>query len=762
MAETAAPQRKAHRWKFHRVGGLDQVQLDTADDLRNLEVLDQKLWVALSCPTKGLDMDPRTLELLDVDGDGRVRAPEILAAVRLCDRRLKDLGDLIPGKDSLPLAAISEATPEGRALLGAARQILESLGKPGAAEVTPADVADTTKVFEKTLFNGDGVVPPESAEDPEVRQVIADAVASVGGTPDRSGKPGIDQQRLDAFYAELAAFDAWWKLGQSPAVQVLGAGTAAAADAVRATRGKVDDYFTRTGLAALDGRIPPLLARPEAEIAAMAGKEISAASAEVSTLPIARVEAGRPLPLAEGVNPAWAAAVGALQRDAVAPVLGPGRTSLGATEWESLKARLAPYDAWIADKKGALVEKLGAARVAALLGAGGKAAVEALLARDSAREPEALAVADVVRVVHYRRDLYRLLRNFVSFTDFYHPRVAAVFQVGTLYLDSRACHLCVRVDDPAAHAAMAGGSRMYIAYCECRRPGGETMKIAACFTQGDSDYLAVGRNGIFYDRRGRDWDATILRVVDNPISIRQAFWSPYKKFVKMIEAQVAKFAAAKDKESEAKLAGAAEKTTGAATGAKTAAAEAVDVGKMVGIIAALGVGVGALGTFFGAFVSGFIGLQPWWAKILALLGVVLVISGPAMLIAALKLRQRTLGPLLDANGWAVNGRVQVNMPLGMVLTDRAALPAGFEPVAAGPLRRRQRPDAAHPIPRGVAPAVRGPGRRPPPREVAVQPPVAAPRRAPSLPRPLAGLRGAGTMRSCSFAPLEASTPSMSA
>ena len=32
--------------------------------------------------------------------------------------------------------------------------------------------------------------------------------------------------------------------------------------------------------------------------------------------------------------------------------------------------------------------------------------------------------------------------------------------------------------------------------------------------------------------------------------------------------------------------------------------------------------------------------------------------------------------MLDANGWAVNGRVKVNMPLGMVLTDRAVLPAG--------------------------------------------------------------------------------------
>ena len=50
----------------------------------------------------------------------------------------------------------------------------------------------------------------------------------------------------------------------------------------------------------------------------------------------------------------------------------------------------------------------------------------------------------------------------------------------------------------------------------------------------------VGRNGIFYDRKGQDWDATIVRILDHPISIRQAFWSPYKKLIKFINEQLEK------------------------------------------------------------------------------------------------------------------------------------------------------------------------------------------------------------------------------
>ena len=293
-------------------------------------------------------------------------------------------------------------------------------------------------------------------------------------------------------------------------------------------------------------------------------------------------------------------------------------------------------------------------------------------------------------------DLHQLLENFVNFRDFYSRKRKALFQAGTLYLDARSCDLCIRVDDPAAHSALASLSRMYLAYCDLRRPSGEAMKIAACFTQGDADYLMVGRNGLFFDRRGRDWDATITKIVDNPISIRQAFFAPYKKAMRLVEEQVARFAAAKQKEADTKLeasaAGAADHALGAA---KPPPPPPVDVGKMVGIVAALGVGIGALGTLLGGFVSGFMDLKPWWAKLVAVAGVVLIISGPSMHIAWLKLRHRTLGPILDANGWAVNGRVRVNLPLGTALTDRATLPPGSrrvleDPYADEAARRRRR------------------------------------------------------------------------
>ncbi|WP_242335158.1 MULTISPECIES: hypothetical protein [Anaeromyxobacter] len=694
--DAASRVERRHRLKFHRAGGLDQLALESGADLLALEELDQKLWIALSCPTRGLELDPRTLDLLDLDRDGRVRAPEILAAIRFCAARLRDVGLVLFGADALALDALRDDTPEGKAALGAARRLLAHVGRPEATAIRAADVADTTKVFEHTLFNGDGVVPPESAPDPGTRQTLLDIVTTMGGLADRSGKLGVDRARADAFFAEAEAFAEFWRRGEASAeVMALGDRTAAAHAAVRAVRAKVDDFFVRCGLAAMEPRSALALNRTEPEYAALAARELAAAGAEVAAFPLARVEPGRALPLSGGVNPAWAAAIAALQRDAVVPVHGPGKDALTLEEWTDLVARFSPYEAWLATKTGARVEALGIARVRELLAAG-RAPVQALLAEDEAHAAEASAIADVVRLVHYCRDLGTLLKNFVSFADFYDPLRPAVFQAGTLFLDARSCELCIRVDDPGAHASIASLSRMYLAYCECRRPGGEAMKIVACFTQGDSDYLMVGRNGVFYDRQGRDWDATIVKIVENPISIRQAFWAPYKKALRFVEEQVARFAHAKQKAADDHVQSTATHVTDAAIGEKAPPPPPpVDVGKMVGIIAALGVGIGALGTLLGGFVTGFMDLKPWWAKVIAVAAMVLVVSGPSVLISWLKLRHRTLGPILDANGWAVNGRVRINLPLGTALTDRAVLPAGArrtldDPYADDTAKRRRR------------------------------------------------------------------------
>ena len=677
----------SHTWRFLRSGGFDQVRLENGADVAHLAELDQKLWVAIACPTKGIEFDQKTLDLLDSDKDGRIRAPEILAAAAWVCRMLKNPDDLAKGAAALPLDAINDADPEGAQARASAAQILKNLGKPNAKEISVDDTTDTERIFAQTKFNGDGIIPAESADDAPTRAVIEDIIACMGGEPDRGGKPGISQATADAFFAEAQAFADWWKQAEAGAAAILPLkdATGAAFAALEAVAGKIEDYFTRCRLAAFDSRAAAALNPDDARYTALASEPLSAGAEQIAALPLARIEPGKPLPLDAGLNPAWTAALAQLRTLVVKPLLG-DKDALSEADWAALTAKFDPYRAWHAGKAGTAVEQLGLPRVREILAGESREAITNLLDKDKALKPEADAIAAVDRLVRYHRDFLKLLNNFVSFRDFYSRRDKAVFQAGTLYLDQRSCDLCVAVEDPAKHAAMAGLAGTYLAYCECVRKGtGETRQIVAAFTNGDSDNLMVGRNGVFYDRAGRDWDATVTKIVDNPISVRQAFWSPYKKFMRMIEEQVAKRAAAAEAQSTAQL------ETAAAVAATADKAPPPPAKKFdVGTIAALGVGIGAIGTFLATVLTKFVDL-PAWQLPLILLGVIIIISGPSMIIAWLKLRKRNLGPILDANGWAVNARAKINVGFGGSLTHVAKLPPGAKRDVRDPYAPKRSP-----------------------------------------------------------------------
>jgi hypothetical protein len=679
-----------YRWSFFRAGGVDQVVLADGDDLAHLGELDQKLWLALSCPTRGLEFDGRTLDLIDTDHDGHIRPGEILAVVRWARDAFHRLQVLFSRGDKVPLAEINEGTALGKELLAEARHILQSLGRPDADTISLEDIADTAKILAGTRFNGDGILPVESAGDESTAQAVRDIMAARGSQTDRSGLAGVDQATVDKFFDDATAHIAWLDLGEKDStIRVAGATTEKADDALAAVRAKIDDYFARCRLAAYDGRAAVSLNAIEADFVALGPKTLTADAEEIAKLPLAPVAANRPLPLAEGLNPAWSARMAAFAEVVVGPILGDKMPTLSEGDWNTLKDRMAPFVTWLAAKPETAIATLAPARLREMLAGSMRQDLTALIAQDAAGSDQNQQVEQVEKMIRVHRDLVRLLHNFVTFSEFYRTR-KAIFQVGTLFIDGRSCDLCLPVEDSAKHASLAGLARAYLLYCDCKRKSGEKRSIVAAVTGGDTDNLMVGRNGVFVDHQGNDWDATVTRIVENPIGIRQAFWSPYKSFVRMIEEQVAKRASAADQESRQKIKASAEKTAHADKTGPEAADKKPEPKKIdVGTVAAIGVAVGGLATFLSSILAMFFGLGAWMP--IGLVGLLLAISGPSMLIAWLKLRQRNVGPILDANGWSVNAMARINVPFGAALTQVAVLPLGARRQLRDPFAEKRRP-----------------------------------------------------------------------
>ena len=661
-----------YNWEFQNVGGTSRVKIRKGADIANLDKLDKKLWTVLSCPINGLEIDSASLAYIDADGDGKIRVSDIIATSKWITSAIKNHDLILAGNDSISIDEFDADSDLGKNLHGSAKQILENLGK-GENVISIADAADMSKIFAQTRFNGDGVITVGSSDEAADKAAIEAAVATFAGVMDRSGVMGVNADIIEKFYGALAAYDAWQKAEvEAP----FGADTDALIAAYNALDAKVKDFFMRSKLAAYSPASTEKLDVQMAQIEAISAANLSEKGDEIAQYPIARVTGKPEINLSEPVNPVWAA-----QFNTVVKVALPDNSTLTEADWAAVGAKFAAYTGWKGAKAGAEVESLGYDAVKQLLADNRKDALMALVAEDLALATEADNIAQVLKFLYIFRDFYRLLRNFITFDDFYAKDKCAIFQNGRLIVDQRECRMCMNVLDMGKHNATAATSGMCLLYCDCTtKSGAAKQQIVAAVTVGEIGNLIAGKNAIYYDNKGVEWDAVITKVVDNPISVKQAFWSPYRRMATVVENLINKSAADKDAKM---MANATAKINAAPAslpakpaegdGKTAAAAPPFDIAKFAGIFAAIGMALGMIGTAVASLAKGIFALK-WWQLVLSLAGILAIISGPAMIIAWMKLRRRNIAPLLNANGWAVNAEAKISIPFGETLTDMAKFP----------------------------------------------------------------------------------------
>lgn len=657
-----------YKWEFENIGGSTRVKISSGEDIAHLHELDRKMWTVLSCPVTGLEIDDKSLAYIDTDNDGKIHLDDVVRTADWITGILKNPDLLLKGASSIDINEIDTGTEAGKKLYNSARQILSNLGKD-TDEISIADISDNSAIFAKTRFNGDGIITEASADTEEEKAAILAAIATVGSVTDRSGAPGVNAELVGTFYKALADYAAW---KDSEAEAPFGEKTETALAAYNALDAKVKDFFMRSRLAAFAPDSTSALDVQTARIESISADDLNGKTAEIASYPIARITGKPEIELGSPVNPAWAAEFATLR----SIVIDAGTEVLTEDDWNAIGEKFSAYTAWKTSKAGTAAESLGIDKIRELLAQDKQEALLGLVAKDNELKEEAENIELACKFIYLYRDFYTLLKNFVTLQDFYNPdkSTKAIFQAGTLIIDQRACHLCMNVADAAKHGIMAPTSGMYLLYCDCVTktvPG--VKQIVAAITVGDIGDLSVGKNAIFYDNNGLDWDAVVTKIIDNPISISQAFWSPYRRMAQAVENFINKSAADKD----AKIMEEANKkiTEAPAAGAADAkpAAPPFDIAKFAGIFAAIGMALGMIGSFLVSLANGFATLK-WWQVILVFIGIMLLISGPAMVMAWMKLRRRNLAPLLNANGWAINASAKISIPFGATLTDIVKFP----------------------------------------------------------------------------------------
>ena len=283
-----------HRWNFSRFGGVTQVILKDADDITHLYELDQKLWTVLAMPTQGIFFDPKTISLLDYDGDGFIRPPEILATVDWINTQLSDISLLLEEGDSVPLELIKDET-----LRASARWLLDHIKKNDAQEISIADIETQKKFFDAHIPDCNAPIAADESDDDKLKQIINIAIASciANGTL----TDGVQQRILQDLMADAEAFLAWQiSLKEEGILPLDLEHTQKAAAALAAIKEKVEDYFLRCTLTEYAPDKAAALSADEQVFQQLATESIHYDNEALYALPLAAAAADNPLPLTKG------------------------------------------------------------------------------------------------------------------------------------------------------------------------------------------------------------------------------------------------------------------------------------------------------------------------------------------------------------------------------------------------------------------------------------------------------------------------------
>lgn len=670
------------------LGGCRQMLLEDHLDLARLANLDPARWAATSAPASDLHLDDALVAALTGEAQKRIRVSHLLEAFAWLDARLRDLSGLDARSSTLTLAHLDDDTELGRDLRQAAVQALDELGAEDRDALSLEQVAEVRARFARTLANGDGIVAPAHIADPEVAAFAARVAATVGTRTDASGAPGVSAAELAAFRAGAEKLVAWRAQRKAdPALSPFGDRTKALFQVVQRLAPALDEWFLRADLVAQEGPAADGRTLTAEQLAEVPRWDPARVRQHLAEAPLAPHRADGRLPLDAPFNPAWRGPMATLLEEVLPEVLGPEVAALDREGWAAVRARFAAYERWVAARPAAAFDEIPDELLEPDALAAASAQLEEYLARDRAAEAVLVSLAELETLVRLQAGLLDLARNLANFADLYDRERLALFQMGTLVLDGRRLDLTVRVAERAAHRKVASESGAFLVYAQVLdRDGKAKMEVAAPVTAGERGRLRVGKRGLFLDRDGAEWDAVVVDLVENPISVREAMRAPFQRLATFVRDRFQALAATQlaSAEQAASLALPAAAGSGApaapapaapppapAPGSEpTAPAQGSSIQSLMVMASLATAALGSAAAFVLRVLSEVDPLRLGGS----LAGIAALIALCSGVLGWMRLRRRDLSLLLEANGWAVNMSMRLDRSLGATFTSTPPLP----------------------------------------------------------------------------------------
>lgn len=664
--------------EFERIGGSLQPRILTGEDLPRILDLDAAHWAITSIDISKYSCDPEFLEFLDTDHNGKIRVDEVKNCIAWLLPRMKDLKGFEKGSAELFFEDLNKENPEGLAIYNSAKFAMENAGLPEAEKITLSDIRDHKKLLSYGLSNGDGVVPPEQICVETLAAFANQVMTLTGKVKDISGADGIDANLVSSFGENAAKFLAWKKAPlEEPAIFFKGEDTPKLYAKFTAVKEKMDEYFRLCQILALaDGN--STVSTPVID-----PMNISSMDQFMQNAPIAKGNVEGKLFLTENLNPAWKEALKGFF-DAVLPA----KEVITFEDWNSIKGQFAPYGSYISSKPCNNFDSLDGEALAKLqkdLDEGMIGKLEELIALDKSSGENILCFSQVRKLLLLQQNLMEFLNNYVSLKALFTLDHQAMLQHGELIMDGRHFSLVTPLVNVAEHKKLAGRCYICVMYIETVTGAAAAAKkqlYAVAVTSGDMNHLFIGKCGIFITEDGIMCDAKVIDYIQQPVSFSEALKMPFFKFGEMVGKQIDKFFSARSKEVETGLTKSiteAQKFNPNAPAPKVPPKTPVPVPAQTPAVSGSmmlmggGLGLAAIGSSF-AFMAQALKNVSVWNVVLVFLCVILIFSGPLVVMSLIKLYRRSISSFLEAGGVAINKRMRLTRKMGAIFTRKPQIP----------------------------------------------------------------------------------------
>ena len=663
---------------FQRFGRAYHLEIKSAKDMALAVNLDEAHWVATSAPVETFRCDPTFLSLIDVDNDGRINASDLKDAINWLLSNVVNTSGINEGSTLLRLDSINVSGEDGKRIQQSAAKMLTHLKKSETQEISLDQIRKIKSDVEEMPVSAVGVVLPSAAQEDSVGEFINDIISTVGGENHPSGKEGISQKQLDRFLEDAKAYLNWYAKGQvidgKSEIQPLGADTSKAFSIFVELKNKIDQYFAQCEAVALDSRlIDQLPPRKDVQETTDFGDPAAIEDLLLKS-PLALPREDRILDFSEPINPYFIEKLKNFLDNVIKPVLGAETFKITENQWSNVKAKFADHENWLNAMPCEKVGFLGVEKLKKYVFGTFTDSVKYLIKSSAKTALQLDNIKLTEKLVLFQAYLLEFANNFVSFPHLYEPASRAMFERGTLIMDGRKFNMAVRVENIQEHAALAENSDIYILYVQVAG-NREDIKydVAIPVTSGGKGMLMRGKRGIFIDIDGNEWDARVIQMIENPISLGEAATAPFKRIANLIVGKIEQITNA----AESKLDSATKQAlSGDITLADKEASQRSLQGRGLmagGILAGGGVALAAIGSALTYMIKEIVS-KP--SIIIGGIGLaILAVLLPSVILAFIKLRRRDLSAILEGAGWAINARMRLTRTQSVYFTEKPPYPS---------------------------------------------------------------------------------------